>query len=178
MNDVPRRVTLGRVAGVFGIKGWVKIVSHTRPADNILKYPRWWLGPVQGQDDSFEAALVDSRRQPNGIVVQLSGRDGRPIDDRDLAAGLVGMDIAVAHSELPPAPAGSYYWADLIGLDVVSTRDEPLGRVTGVMENGVQDVLVIKHGEIDRLIPFVREAIIVSVDLAAGRIVADWAPDW
>ncbi|GAC1621516.1 MAG: ribosome maturation factor RimM [Nevskia sp.] len=173
-----RRVTLGRVAGVFGIKGWVKIVSHTRPAENLLDYPRWWIGAEQSPDGGYEATLIDSRAQVNGIVAQISGRDGKPITDRDLAARLVGQDIAVDHSELPPAPPGSYYWADLIGMTVVSKLDEPLGTVTGVMENGVQDVLVLADGEVERLIPFVRETIIVSVDLAARRIVADWAPDY
>ena len=174
MSDSIRRVTLGRVAGVFGIKGWVKVVSHTRPADNLLNYPRWWIGDTAG----FEATLVDSRAQVNGIVAQITGRDGKPITDRDIAAKLVGQDIAVAHAELPPAPPGRYYWADLIGMTVVSTNDEPLGTVSGVMENGAQDVLVLQDGEIERLIPFVREAIIVSVDVAAARIVADWAPDY
>jgi len=173
-----RRVTLGRVAGVFGIKGWVKIVSHTRPADNILDYPRWWIGADQGPDGGYLATLVDSRAQVNGIVAQLSGRDGKPITDRDIAAKLVGQNIAVDHAELPPAPPGSFYWADLIGLDVVSTEAQALGRVTSVIENGAHDVLVLQDGDTERLIPFVRGPIIVSVELDAGRIVADWAPDY
>lgn len=173
-----RRVTLGRVAGVFGVKGWVKIVSHTRPIDNLLTYPRWWLAHPEHPDGGYEAKLVASRSQVNGIIAQLTGRDGQPITDRDVAARLVGQDIAVAHAELPPAPPGSYYWADLIGSDVISVRDEPLGRVTAMMENGVQDVLVLQDGDTERLIPFVQGPIIVSVDVAAKRIVADWAPDY
>lgn len=174
MSDSSCRVTLGRVAGVFGVKGWVKIVSNTRPAANLLKYPQWWLGA----DEGYLATLVDAKAQVNGIIAQLSGRDGQPITDRDIAARLVGKDIAVDRSELPPAPAGSYYWADLIGMSVVSSNDEALGTVTGMMENGVQDVLVLKHGEVERLIPFVQGPIILSVDTEARRIVADWAPDY
>ncbi|WP_428385120.1 ribosome maturation factor RimM [Nevskia ramosa] len=169
-----RRVTLGRVAGVFGVKGWVKIVSNTRPAENLLKYPLWWLGA----DDGYASALVDAKAQVNGIIAQLSGRDGQPITDRDIAARLVGKDISVDRTELPPAPAGSYYWADLIGMSVVSNKDEPLGTVTGMMENGVQDVLVLSDGEVERLIPFVQGPIILSVDTEARRIVAEWAPDY
>jgi 16S rRNA processing protein RimM len=170
-----RRVTLGKIAGVFGIKGWLKIVSHTRPIDNILDYKHWWLG---GETGGYRTAVVASRVQPNGIVVQLCNAAGVPIDDRDVAAALVGQDIAVERVEMPAAPAGQYYWADLIGLDVVSKDNEPLGRVTAMMENGAQDVLVLSDGEIERLIPFVREAIIVSVDLPAQKIVADWSPDY
>jgi len=174
MQDAVRRVTLGRVAGVFGVRGWVKIASNTRPVDNILKYPLWWLGG----DDGYAARLIDARAQVNGIVAQLAGRDGQPITDRDIAARLVGKDISVDRAELPPAPAGSYYWADLIGMQVVSTGGEPLGAVAAIMENGVQDVLVLSEGEVERLIPFVQGPIIVSVDVQARQIVADWAPDY
>jgi 16S rRNA processing protein RimM len=169
-----RRVTLGRVAGVFGIKGWVKVFSHTRPTDNLLEYPRWWVGG----DDGYLAEVVASRMQDKGIVAQLAGRDGQPITDRDIAARLVGLDLAVERSELPAAPAGSWYWADLIGLEVVSTDGVPLGRVTSLMSNGAQDILVLDDNGAERLIPFVQGPIIVAVEPEAGRIVADWAPDY
>lgn len=174
MPELSRRVTLGRVAGVFGVKGWVKVVSNTRPADNLLKYPQWWLGA----DEGYLAALVDAKAQVNGIIAQLSGRDGQPITDRDIAARLVGKDISIDRAELPPAPPGSYYWADLIGMTVVSGQDEPLGTVTAMMENGVQDVLVLNDGIVERLIPFVQGPIILKVDLDTRRIVADWSPDY
>lgn len=174
MPELSRRVTLGRVAGVFGVKGWVKVVSNTRPADNLLKYPQWWLGANEG----YLATLVDAKAQVNGIIAQLSGRDGQPITDRDIAARLVGKDISIDRAELPPAPPGSYYWADLIGMVVVSGQDEPLGTVTAMMENGVQDVLVLNDGTVERLIPFVQGPIILKVDLETRRIVADWSPDY
>jgi len=174
MPEPSRRVTLGRVAGVFGVKGWVKVVSNTRPADNILRYPQWWIGA----DEGYLATLVDAKAQVNGLIVQLTGRDGQPISDRDIAARLIGKDIAVDRAELPPAPPGSYYWADLIGMDVASVAGEPLGRVTAMMENGVQDVLVLHDGTVERLIPFVQGPIIVGVDVDARRIVANWSPDY
>lgn len=174
MTDSSRRVTLGRVAGVFGVKGWVKVVSNTRPVDNLLKYPHWWLGA----DEGYLATLIDAKAQVNGIIAQVAGRDGQPISDRDIAARLVGKDISVDRSELPPAAPGSYYWADLIGMSVVSKENEPLGMVTAMMENGVQDVLVLNDGTVDRLIPFVQGPIILSVDTEARRITADWSPDF
>jgi len=174
MPESSRRVTLGRVAGVFGVKGWVKVVSNTRPADNLLKYPQWWLGA----DEGYLATLIDAKAQVNGIIAQVSGRDGQPITDRDIAARLVGKDISVDRSELPPAPPGSYYWADLIGMRVVSKDNVALGTVTAMMENGVQDVLVLSDGEVERLIPFVQGPIIASVDTGSRIIVADWSPDY
>ena len=174
MSAPQRRVTLGRVAGVYGIRGWVKLQSYTRPAENLLDYPRWWLATAQ----PYEARLVQGRQHGQGLVAQLSDATGAPIEDRDLAAALVGVEIQVDRDALPEPPAGSYYWDDLVGLDVVSEQGEALGRVVGVMDNGAQDVLMLRDGEQERLIPFVVGPIIRSVDLPGRRIVADWAPDY
>jgi 16S rRNA processing protein RimM len=171
---VTRRVTLGRIAGVFGVRGWVKLQSYTRPIENLLDYPRWWLNTAQ----PYEARVIESRVQGNGLVARIGDAAGNPIDDRDVAAGLIGAEIQVERSALPKAPPGSYYWDDLVGLEVVSKAGEPLGRVASVMDNGAQDVLVLEHGEQERLIPFVVGPIVQSVDLEARRIVADWAPDY
>ena len=170
-----RKVTLGRIAGVFGVRGWVKLQSYTRPAENLLDYPRWWLNAAQG---GYEARLIEGRVHGTGLVARISDAAGVPIDDRDVAAGLIGTEIQVERSALPKPPPGSYYWDDLVGLAVVSTAGEPLGRVAGVTDNGAQDVLMLEDGEQERLIPFVIGPIIQSVDLEAGRIVADWAPDY
>lgn len=169
-----RKVTLGRIAGVFGVRGWVKLQSYTRPAENLLNYPRWWLNAAQ----AYEAAVIESRVQGNGLVARISDAAGVPIDDRDVAAGLIGVEIQVERSAMPKPPPGSYYWDDLVGLAVVSNEGAPLGRVAGVMDNGAQDVLVLEDGGQERLIPFVVGPIIQSVDLESGRIVADWAPDY
>jgi 16S rRNA processing protein RimM len=171
---VTRKVTLGRIAGVFGVRGWVKLHSYTRPAGNLLDYPRWWLNTAQG----YEARLIEGRVQGNGIVARISDAAGAPIEDRDVAAALIGAEIQVERSALPKPPPGSYYWDDLVGLAVVSNAGEPLGRVASVTSNGAQDVLVLEDGEQERLIPFVVGPIIQSVDMEAGRIVADWAPDY
>jgi 16S rRNA processing protein RimM len=168
------RVTLGRVAGVFGIKGWVKIHSYTRPIENILDYSKWSIAARQ----PYEAQLLEGRIQGHGLVARLTGPDGMPIENRDLAAGLVNAEISVAQSELPKAPAGSWYWAELIGLAVKTPEGHSLGRVTRVFENGAQDVLVIADGDVERMIPFVQGPIIQSVDTAAGVIVAEWLPEW
>ena len=168
------RVTLGRIAGVFGVRGWVKLQSYTRPAENLLNYSRWWLVTAQ----PYEARLIEGKAQVAGLVARISDANGLPIEDRDVAAALLGAEIQVERASLPKPPPGSYYWDDLIGLDVVSNADEPLGRVVSVMENGPQDVLVLEQGETERLIPFVVGPIIQSVDLEHRRIVADWAPDY
>jgi 16S rRNA processing protein RimM len=174
VSGASRRVTLGRVAGVFGVKGWVKVQSYTRPLENLLNYPRWHLAVRDG----FDAELIEARAHGRGFVVRLAGQDGRPLADRQTAAQLMGAEIQVERSALPEPAPGTWYWCDLIGLCVETDCGEPLGTVTALTGNGAQDVLVVHQDGRERLIPFVLEAIIDKVEPERGRIVARWAPDW
>jgi 16S rRNA processing protein RimM len=174
-----RRLVVGRIAGVYGVKGWVKLRSFTRPIDNLLDYPNWWLSH-QGRE--FEVTLIESRMHGDGMVAQISDEHGRPVDDRDVAAALIGAEIQVSRDELPEPEEGQYYWFDLVGLKVRNEDGVDLGEVAEMTSNGAQDVLVLKHklddGEVERLIPFVKGPIIKSVDLDQGLIVADWQLDY
>ena len=168
------RLTLGRVAGVFGVRGWIKIHSYTRPIDNLLDYSPWWIAGREG----FEAKLIEGRVQGRGLVARITGPSGEPIDDRDVAASLIGADIEVDRARLPETPPGEYYWADLIGQVVRNMEGVELGVVEGLTDNGAQDVLVVKQEKVERLIPFVQGPIVKSVDLRERSIVVDWQPDY
>lgn len=172
MSGGAGQVLLGRIHGLFGVRGWVKVYSYTAPPENILDYPLWYVG-----DDRRPMRLVDGRVHGKGLVVRLAPEDGEPLADRDAAAALLESDIAVSREALPPLAEGEYYWADLIGLDVVNRDSEALGRVAGMMDTGAHGVLIVT-GERERLIPFVIEAIVDEVDLEAGRITVDWDPAW
>jgi len=78
---------------------------------------------------------------------------------------------------LPAPAAGEYYWADLVGLKVVTTEGVELGQVEHMMATGANDVMVVK-GERERLLPFLPGRFVNEVDLAGGRIVVDWDPDF
>jgi len=95
------------------------------------------------------------------------------VDDRDEAATLVGMEIGVPRSALPPCEDDTYYWVDLVGLTVRNARGDMLGTVDRMLATGVHDVMVLDR-EGQRMIPFVRNDIVQSVDLEKGVITVDW----
>lgn len=161
-------VTLGRIGGVYGIKGWLKVHSYTEPRENIVDYSPWLL--ARG-DERREARVTEARTGNGRVIVKLEG-----LDDRDAAREWVGAEIAVERRQLPPCGPGEYYWSDLEGLEVRTPAGEVLGKVDHLLATGGNDVLVIT-GETERLIPFVLESVIHSVDLDGGVIVADWAAD-
>lgn len=169
-----RRVTLGRVAGVYGVRGEVRVQSYTRPVSNLAQYRNWWIAHGEG----FDSRLVEVKPHGAGLVAKLNGPDGSPITDRDLAASLIGAEIQVDRDALPEPEEGEYYWFDLVGLEVRSIEGELLGRVDSLTSNGAQDVLVVQDGDQQRLIPFVQGPIIESVDLDKGLITAHWQLDY
>jgi len=164
-----QRVILGKVGGLYGVRGWVKLWSFTDPVENLLDYQEVELG----REGAWRVArLAEGRRQGQALVARFEG-----CADRDDAALLVGAELAVMRDRLPAPAAGEYYWADLAGLKVVTTAGVELGRVDHMMATGANDVMVVK-GERERLLPFLPGRFVHEVDLAGGLIVVDWDPDF
>jgi 16S rRNA processing protein RimM len=157
-------VTLGRVSGVYGVKGWLRIRSFTEPPANIGRYEGWLLcgrGPPEPVD--VEGVAVREGR----VTAKLRG-----IDDRDEARRLIGAEIAVERSRLPALEPGEYYWTDLEGLEVRTVAGQRLGTVDYLIATGANDVLVLDDGR--TLIPFVIDSVVKQVDLDGGVIEVDW----
>lgn len=168
MND-KHYLILGKISGVFGVKGWVKVFSYTDPRENILQYPRWLLRKGSAEQT---VEVVAGQLQGKSVVASLKG-----VIDRDQAAALNGWTVMIERDQLPPASEGEYYWADLQGLKVITTQGIYFGHVDHLLETGANDVLVVS-GERERLIPFLQGQTIVSIDLVQGLIVVDWDPEF
>lgn len=163
-------LVMGQVSAPYGIKGWLHVTPYTDQPDGLLDYPRWQLHmPAGGWQ---EIAVVQGRLHGKGLVVQLAG-----CADRDAASRYSGAEIAIRRSELPAAGADEYYWSDLTGLDVITLSGRRLGKVDHLIETGSNDVLVVQ-GEQECLVPFIKDQVIKTVDLAAGIIRVDWDPDY
>lgn len=162
-------VGMGFIAGSFGVRGWVRVVASTEYADSLLDYSTWWLG----RDGKWTAYTVeDSNVQPKSLNAKLKG-----VESPEAAMTLKGCTVSVPRSAMPAAEEGEYYWADLIGMDVINRQDENLGRVDSLLQTGANDVLVVKDGATERLLPFVA-AVVETVDLATKVIRVDWGLDF
>jgi 16S rRNA processing protein RimM len=166
-----RRVLIGRIVGLYGVQGWLKIESWAEPRMRIFDYQPWLLSAAPGVETQVSGAK--GREQGKGMVAQLPG-----VEDREQAAAWIGSDIYVSRDQLPPPAEGEFYWVDLEGLEVVTTEDVSLGRVSHLFATGANDVVVVRDGTRERLIPFVQGSYVRSVDLSAGRMVVDWDPEF
>jgi len=168
------QILLGKVGAVYGIKGWLKIHSFTGEIDAILDYFPWSL---KLGNNTRTVDITDWRKHNKGLVVKVGG-----IDDRDEAQALVGSEILTSESSLPDLPQGDFYWRDLIGMSVVTTKGYDLGVVSDMMETGANDVLVVKanlndgFSQKERLIPYLFEEVVESVSIENKQICVDWDP--
>lgn len=161
-------VVLGRISGLFGVRGWVKFFSYTEPREAVLQYK----GLLLGRNGVWQSAdVAEGQRHGKTVILRLEG-----FDDRDQAATLIGAEIGVDKSELPELDEGHYYWSDLIGLNVVHCDGTDLGTISEMLETGAHDVMVVK-GERERLIPFVKDEIVIGVDLDEKQVNVDWEWD-
>ena len=163
-------VVLGRISGVHGVHGWVKVYAETRAREDILRYNPWYLhGPAGWQ----ARRPLEGRIQSSGVVVaRLEG-----VDNIDQARALIDVEIAVKREQLPKLKRGEYYWSDLEGLKVVNLEGIEFGTVSHLFETGANDVLVVRDGERERLIPFTKDAV-KKVDLESRMIRVDWDKDF
>jgi 16S rRNA processing protein RimM len=156
-----RRVLLGEITGVHGIRGEVVLRTYTADPFDIGAY-----GPLASEagDASFEIRVL--RAGARGVVAAVKG-----VTDRNAAERLRGTKLFVDRARLPSAAEGEYYHADLIGLTARTAGGEVVGRVVAVPNYGAGDLVEIrlKDGKRTELLPFV-EDYILAVDLGAGTM--------
>ncbi len=184
-------IIVGKICGHFGVKGWLKIISYTRPCSNIFQYERWMieldvgLGNQQSGQQRWVVADVsakqDAKGGAKGGVVKLAGYDSRATSQV-----LVGCLIGIDRSWLEPLGEGDYYWLDLIGLSVINREGVMLGKIDHLIETGANDVLVVRseaqdgteqQESVERLLPWTAD-VVTRVDLENGVMTVDWKEDY
>lgn len=158
------RVCVGALAGAFGVAGEVRLKSFCADPEAIASY-----GPLFTEDGTRSYTVRLTRPIRGGFGARLSG-----VTTREQAESLAGTRLYAARDRLPRLPDDEFYHADLIGLPVQDTGGAILGEVIAVHDHGAGDMLEIRppEGGATVLLPFTRAAV-PTVDLTAGRIVAD-----
>jgi 16S rRNA processing protein RimM len=151
--------------------------EHEDEPEAVVRVGR--VGRPHGLDGAFvvEEASEDARRFEVGSTLQVDGEQavvvlsrrvggGRPAIKLDRAVER-GGELTVPRAELPPPESGSYYVADLVGLEVIELEGERLGVVTDVLPGVANDVLELDNG---LLLPFVEDCV-RDIDLVQRRVV-------
>lgn len=164
-------VVLGRLADPYGILGWIRLFPFGDDPQAWAAVPKWWVAREGGSWQ--ECGLKGLKMQGKGWVVALDC-----IPDRTTAESMKGVLIGLPQDALPATNTDEYYWSDLVGLQVVNTQGEVLGKVDGLLETGANSVLrVLADDRIERLLPFVA-SVVLAVEKDAGMIKVAWGSDW
>lgn len=160
---VSKTICVGAIMGAFGVKGEVRLKSFCAVPEDIGTY-----GPLSSEDGTQTFDLTVTRPVKGGFAARI-----KDVRFKDQADNLRGVRLFVTRDALPNLPDDEYYYSDLMGLLVVDTGGETLGKVRAVHDHGAGDLLEIrlKSGG-DVLLPFTAEAV-PTVDLTAGRLVID-----
>jgi 16S rRNA processing protein RimM len=159
---------MGRVAGSYGLRGWVKVAPGGGAHQGLADAKEWWIGD--------KAYKVVAKVHGATVVAQLSG-----IHTREEALALKGSKVSVRREALAAPGEGHYYHADLLGLEVLNEQGEVLGVVKRLFTNGAQDVMEVsgvgKEAGKTRLLPWVA-AVVKDVDLSEKKVHVEWGADW
>ena len=163
MTAAEDKVLLGRITGVHGLKGEVKIAAYTGEPEDIAAY-----GPLATAEGRyFHISAIRSVK--GGTVIAVL----RGVSNRDEAEKLKGTELYVSRAALPPPEEeDEYYHSDLIGLNAVSPDGETIGKIIAVHNFGAGDLLEVRFEDERQaqLIPF-ESTHVPRVDLTAREVV-------
>jgi len=171
MSQASDKVVIGKIGAPYGVKGWVKINSYTEVPEGIFDYSPWLLA------DGKEYQIDQWRPHGKAIVAKLID-----IDSRDDAERIKNLDISIDAEQLPELGDDEVYWRELNGMQVVTTQGYQLGVVKEVFNTGANDVIRVKakvndaFGQKERLIPFVFDSVVQTVDKTERVITVEWDP--
>jgi 16S rRNA processing protein RimM len=158
-------VLIGKIVGIHGIKGTNKLRSYAESLSVFSPGRSILVRDLRGREASYEIHWV--KPHTGTPLVSFKG-----VANRDQAKILIGAELFIPQSELPELEENTYYWCDLIGIEVVTVTGDFLGRVESIIETGSNDVYVVKRNEKEVLIPAL-ESVVLDVDLEHKQMQVD-----
>jgi len=159
-------VVIGEITKPFGLKGGLKIRPLTEDPE---RFRRLAGAVLEAADGSRQTCTIAEVRTDRDSVVLFC----REIDTVEQVERFVGGTVRIPGSEAIRLPQGSYFQHDLVGLQVFLEDGRYLGEIREIWSTGSNDVLVVRDGERERLIPAIK-SIVVEVNLTEKRMVLRW----
>jgi 16S rRNA processing protein RimM len=160
MTFKARPVPIGRVLHPHGTAGEMLFEPYL---SDLTCYDRLCDVATLSADGQWQGYRVEHiRRAGERLLLRLEG-----CLSIDTARPLAGHDLYVRRDELPAPKAGEFYWFDLEGLSVYTEDEAYLGRVEEFFPTGSNEVLVVRKGAQETLLPFIKD-VIVAVDESRG----------
>ncbi len=155
---------VGQIVNTFGIKGFIKIKPFT---DEVSRFEELKEIYVEQKNKELKEVKIEKiSYQKELVLLKLKG-----IDDLTQAEKLKGLYLKISRKNAKKLPKGTYFIADLIGMNVYSDEGKLLGKLDDVYSTGANDVYVVKNENgIQVLLPATQE-VIKQIDLDNEKII-------
>ena len=160
-----RHILIGRILGAHGVAGGLKLMSYAESVDVFAPGRQVIAVGTAGDETVYEIEWAKSHGR--SVLLGIQG-----IGQRSQAEALAGCDLFLDRATLPELEDGTYYWADLIGIEVYAAGGAFLGRIESIFQTGSNDVYVVEGGQNDVLIPALAD-VIREVNLERRLMVVD-----
>lgn len=159
-SSEPEFLLVGKIVRPHGVRGEVGMSLMTQHPEHLLSVKKLFVGP------SHQPHRVDRmRRHQTGMIVHFTD-----IKDRDQANLLREKMVYIAIKDAVPLEDGEYYLYQVEGILVVTEEGEELGRLTGLIETGANDVYVVTAPDGRELLLPVIPDVIKNVDVPGGTM--------
>lgn len=150
-------VLIGKIVGAHGLKGTSKIQSYAESLEIFKSVTTLLVSSPDGNEKRYEIDWIKSHSR--GALLAL-----KEVTDREQARSLIGSELYINKADLPKLEVGTYYWFDLIGVNVYTSDGRYIGRLDSIIETGANDVYVVKDGDKEILVPAL-ESVVKSIDI-------------
>lgn len=150
-------IAVGKIVGVHGLGGNLKVISHSGLTASYDSGRRLLVKAAENSEGEYYR--IDwSKSHKKGILLKFNGLN------RQKAEELIGCELLIKKDALPELEEDTYFWFDLVGLDVYTLDKSYLGTVQSIIPTGSNDVYVVKDDEKETLIPAIA-SVIKNIDL-------------
>ena len=156
---------IGKIVGVHGLKGTNKFKSYAESLSVFYPGQSVLIRDNRNRETSVELDWIKSHT--GTPLISFKG-----VTDRDRAEAFIGAELFIPETELPELDEDTYYWFELIGIEVYNTQEDYLGRITSIFPTGSNDVYVVKNKTKEMLIPAL-ESVVIDIDLELKRMRVD-----
>ena len=154
---------VGQIVNTFGIKGFLKVKPFTDEASRFEELKKVYICK---KNEMKEVEIEDVGYQKEMVLLKVKG-----IDNLTEAEKYKGLFLKIHRKDAKKLPEGTYFIADLIGLEVYTDEGELLGKVDDIFNAGANDVYVVKD-ELGKqiLLPGIKD-VLKDIDLENEKII-------
>ncbi len=162
--------TIGKVTGVHGLNGNLKVWSFADSVDTFAPGTSILLKAEDEQGRMF--TILQALPHKKGIILSLEG-----VDSRTLAQDLIGKEIIIDRDQLSEPEKDTWYWQDLLGMNVFDHQKGFIGKITDIFPTGANDVLVVVDKDQETLVPM-NKNFVESIDIEKKTMLTTLPEDY